>query len=256
MPRKDPKPPPPPPGPPPRVRRADRPRSRGSAWKVAYADFVTALMALFIVLWMMNSSDKVKASVSGYFRDPRGYTHKLGAGPSNSGEGLALDRHSLADLQGQVERALRQMPDFPGILGHVHFSVTGEGLRIDLLETERGMFFVSGSPDPTRAGEELLRVLASELVKMPNRVAIEGHTDSRKFRTASARYGNWELSADRANAARRLLEAYGVRPGQIAEVRGYADRNLLRADAPEDPANRRVSVVVEFGQPEEKTAGK
>jgi chemotaxis protein MotB len=233
------------------MRRADPPRRGGSAWKVAYADFVTALMALFIVLWMMNASEKVKASVSGYFRDPRGYTHKLGAGPSNSGEGLALNRHSLANLQNEIEKALRQMPEFPGIAGHVHFSVTGEGLRIDLLETEQGMFFVSGSPEPTEAGEQLLRVLGLELAKMPNSVAIEGHTDSRPFRNAgaSAHYGNWELSSDRANAARRLLLAYGVRPEQIGEVRGFADRKLLHPGHPEDPANRRVSVVVEFLQP-------
>ncbi len=242
---------------PPRGRRSFRPSHSGGAWKVAYADFVTALMALFIVLWMMNSSEKVKASVSGYFRDPRGFTQKLGAGPSNSGEGLALDRHSLADLQGQIEKALRQMPEFPGIAAHVHFSVTGEGLRIDLLETERGMFFVTGSPEPTRAGEDLLRVLAGELAKMPNRIAIEGHTDSRPFRgaTPGARYGNWELSSDRANAARRLLDAFGVRPQQIAEVRGFADRKLLRASHPEDPANRRVSVVIEFLQPGGQPAG-
>jgi chemotaxis protein MotB len=241
----------------PRIRRAFQHRRGGSAWKVAYADFVTALMALFIVLWMMNSSQKVKASVSGYFRDPRGYTHKLGAGSSNSGEGLALDRRSLADLQNQIEKALRQMPEFPGIAAHVHFSVTGEGLRIDLLETEQGMFFVTGSPEPTRAGEDLLRVLAGELAKMPNRVAIEGHTDSRPFRDAGpeARYGNWELSSDRANAARRLLHSYGVRPEQIAEVRGFADRKLLHTAHPEDPANRRVSVVVEFLQPWDQGTG-
>jgi len=241
--------PPPQPAPPlAPVRRAERPKRGGSAWKVAYADFVTALMALFIVLWMMNSSTKVKASISGYFLDPRGYTHKLGAGPSNSGEGLALNRHSLAHLQNQIEKALRQMPEFPAIEGHVHFSVTGEGLRIDLLETEQGMFFVSGSPEPTQAGEELLRVLGAQLAKMPNLVAIEGHTDSRPFRgsAGAGRYGNWELSTDRANAARRLLLAYGVRPGQIAEVRGFADRKLLHPANSEDPANRRVSVVVEF----------
>jgi chemotaxis protein MotB len=241
----------------PRARRSSRPKHGGSAWKVAYADFVTALMALFIVLWMMNMSASVKASVSGYFSDPRGFTEKLGAGAGNSGEGLALDRHSLADLQSQFEKALKQMPEFPGIASHVHFSVTGEGLRIDLLETEQGMFFVSGSPEPTRAGEDLLRVLAGEVSKMPNRVAIEGHTDSRPFHDAapSARYGNWELSSDRANAARRLLHAYGVRPEQISEVRGFADRKLLHAGHPEDPANRRVSVVIEFLQPGRPGAG-
>jgi chemotaxis protein MotB len=218
---------------------------------VAYADFVTALMALFIVLWIMHSSQPVKASVTGYFHDPRGYTHKLGAGPANAGEGLRLDRRGLGDLQSRIESALRQVPDFPQIVAHVHFSVTGEGLRIDLLETEQGMFFIVGSAEPTSAGEELLRVLGAQLSKLPNQIVIEGHTDSRLFRdsAASARYGNWELSADRANAARRLLQSHGVSPQQISEVRGFADRKPLRGADPADPSNRRVSLVVLFIDP-------
>ena len=213
---------------------------------MAYADFVTALMALFIVLWMMNTSQKVKDSVSGYFRDPRGYTHKLGAGPANMGEGLRVDPRSLGNLQSEIEKALRQMPEFPTIAGHVRFSVTGEGLRIDLLETEKGMFFVAGSSEPTAAGENLLSVLAIQLSKLQNRIVIEGHTDAQPFREASPRYGNWELSADRANASRRLLQEYGLREDQVSEVRGFADRHLLHADNSKDPANRRVSLVVLF----------
>ena len=246
-----PEPPPPPPPPPPRVRRGARSHHAGGAWKVAYADFVTALMALFIVLWMMNSSAAVKASVSGYFHDPRGYTHKLGAGPANSGEGLRLDRQGLGDLQHHIEQALRQVPEFPRMASHVRFSVTGEGLRIDLLETEQGMFFITGRPEPTAAGEGLLRVLGAQLSNLPNHIIIEGHTDSRPFRDAAgpARYGNWELSSDRANSARRLLLSHGVSSEQVSEVRGFADRKLLRPQTPTDPTNRRVSLVVLFVDP-------
>ncbi len=221
---------------------------RGGAWKVAYADFVTALMALFIVLWMMNSNDNVKQSVSGYFRDPRGYTKKLGAGPAGSGEGLPVSRSNMARLQSQIEEALRRAPEFQRIRNNVKLSVTGEGLRIELLETEQGMFFVTGSPNPTAAGEQLLRALGSEIGKMPNGVVVEGHTDALPFRNSSPAqgYGNWDLSTERANAARRLLHAYGVRPDQVAEVRGYAERKLLNQANANDPRNRRVSVVVKF----------
>ena len=229
----------------PRSRGSSQRSHRGGAWKVAYADFVTALMALFIVLWMMNSTQKVKQSISGYFRDPRGYTTRLGAGPAGAGEGLAYRGEKAGDLQRQIEQALRTMPDFGKIGGNVQFSVTGEGLRIEMLETEQGMFFVSGSPRPTDMGGHLLEVLGTELGKMPNDIVIEGHSDARPFRNAGG-YSNWELSVDRSNAARRLLEDAGVRAGQVVEVRGFADHRLFRPEDPEDARNRRVSVVVKF----------
>lgn len=231
--------------------RAPRPlrgHRRGGAWKVAYADFVTTLMALFIVLWMMNASARVKESVSGYFRDPRGYTRKLGAGAASVGQGLRIDRQTAADLQRQIQQALQQVPDFGKLKNQVRFSVTGEGLRIDLLETDQGLFFVTGGAQPTAAGEHLLGALAGEIRKMPNQLVVEGHTDSLPFLNArpASGYSNWELSADRANAARRLLHEGGVRPDQVVEIRGFAERQLLFPDAPEDPRNRRISVVVKL----------
>ena len=236
--------------PPVEPRRHPGPAHRSGAWKVAYADFVTALMALFIVLWMMNSSEDVKRSVSGYFHDPRGYTSKLGSGPAGSGEGLAISRGNVASVQSQIEQALRQAPEFQRIRENVKLSVTGEGLRIDLMETEQGMFFVTGSPNPTGAGERLLGLLAAEIAKMPNPIIIEGHTDALPFHNAAATegYGNWDLSTERANAARRMLRAYGIRPDQVMEVRGFADRKLMNTAKPNDPRNRRISLVVQFAQ--------
>jgi chemotaxis protein MotB len=226
--------------------RAPEAQRRGGAWKVAYADFVTALMALFIVLWMMNSSRAVKESISGYFRDPKGYSRQTGSGSAGSGEGLPV--HDAARVRQRIEEALRAMPEFQKMRQNVQFSVTGEGLRVDLLETEQGMFFVTGSPSPTEAGTRLLGALAAELAAMPNRIVVEGHTDARPFRNAApaSGYGNWELSADRANAARRLLHAHGVQAAQVVEVRGYADQRLLNAGNPGDARNRRVSVVVKL----------
>jgi chemotaxis protein MotB len=230
------------------VYQAPQPKRHGGAWKVAYADFVTALMALFIVMWMMSSSDKVKQSVSGYFHDPRGYTQSLGTGPANSGEGLAVSHDNIGQMRDQIEQALRKMPEFEKFQGNVKMSVTGEGLRIDLLENEQGLFFVTGSPHPTEAGERLLESLAAEISQMPNPIVIEGHTDARPFRNAAPAtgYGNWDLSADRANAARRLLHAYGVPSEQVVEVRGFAERKLMNPDDPNDARNRRVSLVLQF----------
>jgi chemotaxis protein MotB len=230
-----------------RTRPPER-RHRGGAWKVAYADFVTALMSLFIVLWMMNTSAVVREAVSGYFKDPKAFAQKRGSGPANSGEGLAVTRQTAHDLQKQIEEALRRAPDFQKMRDHIQISVTGEGLRIDLLETEQGMFFISGSPSPTPSGEQLIQALGEELGRMKNEIVIEGHTDSRPFRNANptSGYSNWELSSDRANAARRLLHGFGVAPAQVAEVRGFADRKLMEPDAPDDPRNRRISVVVKL----------
>ena len=231
-----------------RFRQSCGHRSSGS-WKVAYADFATAMMALFIVLWMMTASQKVKTSVSGYFNDPRRFTYTGGARFTNkSGEGIVVDRNNMEEIRKQLEQALSAIPEIRNLRDQVKFSVTGEGLRIDMLETEHGMFFVSGSPAPTPAGEELLRVLAKEISQLPNRLVIEGHTDAKPFRNADAAtcYSNWELASDRANAARRLLRAYGVRPEQVVEVRGFADQRLFNEQDPFDTRNRRVSVVVRF----------
>jgi chemotaxis protein MotB len=215
---------------------------------VAYADFVTALMALFIVLWMMHSSDPVKQSVSGYFNDPRGYAGKLAAARANAGEATKAQQQSVKNVRQQLEEALRQSPEWGQIREHVRFSMTLEGLRIDLMETEQGMFFVTGEPAPTAAGEHLLKLLGTKIAALPNTLVIEGHTDAHPYRNAapSSGYGNWELSADRANTARRLLHQAGVRPRQVVEVRGFADEKPLNLSDPNDTRNRRVSLVVKF----------
>jgi chemotaxis protein MotB len=240
-----------------RARHAAGRKHRGGAWKVAYADFVTAMMALFIVLWMMNASNPVKEAVSGYFKDPRGYTKKRGGGPAGAGEGLLVHKNNVGEIQQQIERALHQVPEFQKISQNIRFSMTGEGLRIDLLENEQGLFFVTGSADPTAAGAHLLASLAAELSKLPNNVVIEGHTDARPFRVTIPRraYGNWELSVDRANAARRLLDEFGMRPKQVVEVRGFADERLMIPERPEDARNRRISLVLRFGQDDVTLAG-
>jgi chemotaxis protein MotB len=221
----------------------------GGAWKVAYADFVTAMMALFIVLWLVNSNDEVKKAVGGYFRDPSGRGSQTGSGTAGSGEDLSVGARDLDKLKEKIEGAMKQIPEFQNKLkDQVQMTVTGEGLRIELLETEAGVFFDTGNAHPTASAEKLLAVMAAELGRMPNRVVIEGHTDSRPF-AGNGAYSNWELSADRANMARRLMQSSGVRTDQITQVRGFADQRLKKADAPEDASNRRVSVVVQYLPP-------
>jgi chemotaxis protein MotB len=118
-------------------------------------------------------------------------------------------------------------------------------LRIELLETENGFFFPSGGAEPTDNAKDLLVKLAQELGKLPNKVSIEGHTDSKPF-GHNRNYGNWELSSDRAHAARRLMQENGLGPQQVTQVRGFADQHLRKPKEPEDPANRRISVIVEY----------
>jgi len=217
----------------------------GGAWKVAYADFVTAMMALFIVLWLLNSSKQVQEAVGGYFKDPSGTAKKVGSNMAGAGENFVLTRDNMPKLKEQLQIAMKQMADFEKLKSHVEMTVTAEGLRIELSESASGTFFDSGSAKLKDDGRDLLVTLAQELGGLPNKLSIEGHTDSQPY-TTSATYGNWELSADRANAARRVMQANGIRADQVTQVRGFADQRLRKPDSPLDPANRRISVIVQY----------
>jgi chemotaxis protein MotB len=217
----------------------------GGAWKVAYADFVTAMMALFIVLWLLSSSKPVQEAVGGYFRDPNGTSKKIGTAMVGAGENVIITRDDMPKLKEQLQRAMQHVADFDKLKSHVEMTVTAEGLRIELSESASGTFFDSGRAKLNVDGNELLVILAQELGKLPNKLSIEGHTDSTPYAPA-ANYGNWELSADRANAARRLMQGNGVRDDQVTQVRGFADQHLRKADAPLDPSNRRISVIVQY----------
>lgn len=216
----------------------------GGAWKVAYADFVTAMMALFIVLWLMNTSKEVQDAISGYFRDPAGTGSSKGTGLGGQGSGLELDRQDLNKLKEKLEAAMREIPTLSALKDQVAMTVTADGLRIELLEGEQGTFFESGNAHPSGAGTQMLAMLAVELGKLPNRVLIEGHTDSQPF-VGDRVYSNWELSTDRANSAQRLMVEKGIRQGQVAEVRGYADQRLRHPEEPHNASNRRVSILVQ-----------
>jgi chemotaxis protein MotB len=217
----------------------------GGAWKVAYADFVTAMMAFFMVMWLMNSNEQIQHAIAGYFKDPTGRGRLTGSSVAGRGEALTVTPDNMPQLKDQLEQAMKKMPEFQAIKDQVSMTVTGEGLRIELLETEAGMFFQSGSPRPSSNGRDLLATLAAELGQLPNKLLIEGHTDSKPFNNGGS-YSNWELSADRANEARKLMESSGLQTGQVAQVRGFADRRLRNSDLSTDPSNRRVSVIVQY----------
>ena len=234
----------------------------GGAWKVAYADFVTAMMAFFLVMWIVAQSAEVKAGVAGYFRDPAAFTE----GGGGNGVLPGVDRgatgggapETITDLEGarqaleraadEIRQALTTIPEFEELKDQIEITVSDEGLRIELREAPDDGFFDSGSAHVKQTTLALLEVIAVQLAVLPNRVAVEGHTDSQPYSAdTSPSYGNWELSADRANAARRILEGSGIRPEQIAAVQGFADTRLRKPDQPLDPGNRRISIVVRPG---------
>ncbi|MBZ5590596.1 MAG: OmpA family protein [Acidobacteriia bacterium] len=219
----------------------------GGAWKVAYADFVTAMMALFIVLWLLSSSEKIKKAVGSYFQDPTGSGKMMGSTLGGTGESITFTKDDMNELKKRLEQAIKTMPKFEQMKNNVELTITNEGLRIELIESDKGMFFESGNFKPTEKGQELLVRLAAELGRLPNTIAIEGHTDAKPYQGQSA-YSNWELSADRANAARRLMQGHGLRGDQVKQVRGFADQRLRMPQDPDAASNRRVSVIVQYLQ--------
>ena len=223
----------------------------GGAWKVAYADFVTAMMSLFIVLWLMGQNDPVKKAVAGYFNDPRGTGSLLGTTMTGTGMGIGAstasptdqNQQKLQELKEKLEQEIAARKDLQKLIKQIEITITPEGLRIELIEDKNGTFYQSGSAQLSSSGQELLALLASELKTLPNQLLIEGHTDAAQYST-DANYSNWELSADRANSARRLLQQDGVRSDQVTQVRGFADQMLRVKNNPYDPSNRRITILV------------
>ncbi|HUO35541.1 MAG TPA: flagellar motor protein MotB [Candidatus Acidoferrum sp.] len=223
----------------------------GGAWKVAYADFVTAMMALFIVLWLMNTSKQLQEAIGGYFKDPTGTAKKVGSDMVGSGENFVVSKQNMEQLKEELQKAIRQVPDFDKLKNHIDMTVTNEGLRIELTESATGTFFDKGSAKFNSDGQDLLFTLAKEIGKLPNKIYVEGHTDATPYSGGSG-YTNWELSADRANDARRLLQSHGVRDDQVEQVRGFADMKLRDTKNPFDPANRRITLIVKYLETPEK----
>jgi chemotaxis protein MotB len=235
----------------------------GGAWKVAYADFVTAMMAFFLVMWLVGQSKGVKASIASYFRNPGVFEHDNGRAPIAGGD-LHVDplNHSEPPPEAQrvldeekqllehtakrIKEMLAENPALKKLEKQIEIQITREGLRIELLEGDEPTFFASGSAALNPGTERVLALIASELGTLKNPVMVEGHTDSAPYASKTGTgYSNWELSADRANAARRAMEKGGLWKGQVHGIRGYADTSLRIPDKPLDPHNRRVTVIVQ-----------
>jgi chemotaxis protein MotB len=233
----------------------------GGSWKVAYADFVTAMMAFFMVMWLLSMDQKMKDAIEGYFSNPVGFkkgfsagTNIISSGNSPAGEVKpplrilirTAEEKKFGDLAKDLRSRLNGSPDLRALGAHIEAVQTKSGLRIELIESGSGQtFFRNGSAEPLPITVAALRLIGAELSRLQTPIIIEGHTDSQQF-GSSASYTNWELSSDRANAARRLVEASGVDPSRIVEVRGMADRSLRVPSNPMDPANRRISILLPF----------
>jgi chemotaxis protein MotB len=236
----------------------------GGAWKVAYADFVTAMMALFIVLWLLTQADmKLRQQIAQYFRAPGvlpgGHVINSELSENKSRQPKFVTREILVikgdaeqeQLEGEkkaideaLKEAAHESPDLARLRDQVIIQVTDAGLSIQVVDKGRDLLFDLSSAKLKPALVELLKHLGAELGHLPNHIHVGGHTDSRPFAPAAG-ITNWELAAARANAARRVLEANGLWPGQVHRVVGYADSEPL---VPEDPfadENRRLSILAE-----------
>ncbi|HEY5254962.1 MAG TPA: flagellar motor protein MotB [Acidobacteriaceae bacterium] len=217
----------------------------GGAWKVAYADFVTAMMSLFIVLWLMNSTPQIKKAVAGYFNDPKSGGRETGTTVLGSNKSISIDQKNVQKLKEEIEKAILKQTDLSKLSKQIVITITSEGLKIDLIEDKGGTFFQSGSAKLSPSGVELLNLLSGQLKVLPNKLLIEGYTDAQAYSKTSD-YSNWDLSADRANSARKLLQQGGVGLNQVSQVRGYGDQMLRVPSNPFDPTNRRVSLIVQW----------
>ncbi len=234
----------------------------GGSWKVAYADFVTAMMAFFMVMWILGMDDKTKQAIEGYFANPVGYKKGYGAGSSPLSTGTAptnvqktplrmivrsTEQRTFEQLKDAILQKVANNDSLKSLKALVDVQVTNDGLRIELVETGAGdVYFPTGSAKMKSATMLALQLIGTELTTLQHPVILEGHTDAAAFSAAGGSYGNWELSADRANAARRILESVGLRDGRIVEVRGYAATKPRIVNDPLSAANRRISILLPF----------
>ncbi len=249
----------------------------GGAWKIAFADFATAMMAFFLVMWLMSSATpEQKRAISGYFQDPIGFTESasphvidLGGTPTPSpdrtlneevdpgiqpsaapvdadqAETFAeqLERERLELLLQELQNKVDENPELTRFKDQILFEITQDGLRIQIMDAANRPMFALGSAQLQPYFEDILLAMADTIRAVPNKISISGHTDAKPY-SGRGDFGNWELSSGRANAARRTLVVGGYPDEQIARVVGYASSALFDRDNPLNPVNRRIDILV------------
>lgn len=235
-----------------------RHRAHGGAWKVAFADFAIAMMALFIVLWIMGQDQEVLEAVASYFKDPIGFSNKssqfldgrnkniINPNTVDAKETKEEEKKRLKQLGADMISELKQDPEFSELLDQVEITMVKEGLRIELIDNENDLFFDIGNLTLKKKAELFLQQIGNKLAKLPNKIVVEGHTDSRPFTGHGAGYSNFELSTERANSARRALFKGGLPEERFEEIRGYADRILKDKNNPLSAINRRISIIIKY----------
>lgn len=253
----------------------------GGAWKIAYADFVTAMMAFFLLMWLLGSSTKGQLrGIAEYFQNPLKVAMSGGSGAGDStsvlqGGGLDLSRQAgayrrspeqgesrkLEDLKKKLEDAVKNTASgkLAQYKDQILLDITPEGLRVQIIDQQNRPMFKSGSAQMESYAGDILKEISSILNQVPNRLSLSGHTDAAGFSTGDKSYSNWELSADRANASRRQLLTGGMDAGKILRVVGLADSVPFDKENPANPVNRRISIIVLNKEAEDnimKLAGK
>jgi chemotaxis protein MotB len=229
----------------------------GGAWKVAYADFVTAMMALFIVLWVLGASDKkFKAGIAHYFREPGVFSGSTGVIPDGGMDKLGagiIQAPSLEVLRAHLAEGLAGMKELAGLVDQIPIKITDDGLLIELIDKDKQAFFDLSSATIKPTMRKVLELIVKELKDMPNTLVISGHTDARAYHNQSF-YSNWELSAARALNTRQIMQELGLPSERFDQVVGYADRRLRVPDDPLSSENRRISILIVKPKPKEESA--
>jgi chemotaxis protein MotB len=219
----------------------------GGAWKVAYADFVTAMMALFLVLWLLGATNsKQKAVIAHYFREPGVFSGSRGVIPGGGEDKLGagiIQAPTMEVLRAALLERFSGLKELVGLLHQVPITVTDEGLLIEIIDKDKQAFFDLSSATIKPVMRKILELIVKEIKDKPNRVVVSGHTDARPYHTRSF-YSNWELSSARALNTRLALEQLGLPPERFEQVVGYADRKLRVPDDPLSSENRRISILI------------
>jgi chemotaxis protein MotB len=241
-----------------KIIKSDEEESHGGQWKVAYADFVTALMAFFLMMWLITMiAPEKRARVASYFKHFTIFTQSGQSFMDKSSEVFnetgKSEEQVFKELQGSFTMKPEEFKEtlknaIEGKLGDIKDQILVDvfegGVRIQLVDQEGKAMFDLGSSKPTPIALRILQVIADNIKSMPNPLAVEGHTDSLMY--SSTYYSNWELSTERALTARKELEQYGVDPNRLTRVAGYADTVPLIKENTKDPRNRRISIILMF----------